>query len=145
MPIRGREIGVVGRDHEVAGVHQRQAEAGHRALHAPDDRVRHPVQMLDRRVQATDCLPEAIAADGRGFGQALGERPDVAAGHEMPAGPAQHDDAQAVVGGDARRVSDERIDHRGIERVERVGPIERQRRDRTVACQQYGVVHRRSS
>ena len=55
---------------------------------------------------------------------------DVAAGHEVPARAAQHDHAQAVVGGDRRRVRDERIDHRVVEDVELVRAIERQRRDR---------------
>ena len=60
LAIRGREIGVVGGDHEIARVHQRQAEAGHRAVHAADDRMRHPVQVLDRGVQASDEAREAL-------------------------------------------------------------------------------------
>ena len=55
---------------------------------------------------------------------------------------AQHDDPQGVVRRHRGRMRDERVDHRGIERVERVRPIERQRRDGTVAGEQYGVVHR---
>ena len=113
LPVRGREIGVVGGNDKIAGVHQRQAEPGDSAVDAADDRMRHAVQMLDRRMQASDHAREAFAARGRRFAEPRGERPDVAAGHEVPPRAAQHDDAQAVVAGDRRRVRDEGLDHRG--------------------------------
>ena len=46
---------------------------------------------------------------------------------------AEHDHAQAGVGGTLGGARDERIDHREIERVERVRTIQRQRRDGSLA------------
>ena len=96
LAVGGREIGVVGGDDEIAGVHQRQAEAGDGAVHARDDRMRHPVQMSRspragaRSMRAKSCAARSPA----GRASARGERADVAAGHEVPAGAAQDDDAQ---------------------------------------------------
>ena len=65
VAVRRREIGVVGGDDEVAGVHQRQAEAGDGAVDAADDRMRHPVQVLDGDVQAARSCAGSGAALGR--------------------------------------------------------------------------------
>ncbi len=44
LPVRRREIRVVGGNRQVACVQQRQPEAGDRAVHARDDRLRHPLR-----------------------------------------------------------------------------------------------------
>ena len=66
VAIRRCEERIVGGDDEVAGVHQRQAEAGHRAVDAGDDRMRHPLQVLDGGVQPADQRGEARLALGAG-------------------------------------------------------------------------------
>jgi hypothetical protein len=73
-----------------------------------------------------------------------GEVADVAARHEVLACSLDDDNTQRVIGGKFRGVRNEGVDHRGIERVERVRSVERQRRDGPVAGKQHGVVHRAS-
>jgi hypothetical protein len=104
--------------------------------------MRHSVQALDCRVQPLDHSPEPIAPRCRRLVEMCRESTDVAARHEVLAGALHDDDTQRVVGGELRRARDQRVDHRVVERVERAGPIERQRRDGPVASEQDGVVHR---
>ena len=85
-------------------------------------------------------LNRAVRSDGFALEHA-GERPDVAAGHEVLARAADHDDAQSVVGSDVRSGVDQRIHERRVERVERLGTIERKRRDAAFARDEEGGRH----
>ena len=60
-----------------------------------------------------------------GLRQLAGERADVAAGHEMLAGPLDHDDAQASSAATFGRGGDQRVHQREVERVERLRTVER--------------------
>ncbi len=95
--------------------------------------MRHPLERLDRRVEARDHPAEIRGALRGRLGELAGERPQVAARHEVLAGAADDDDVQAVVGGDIGGGVDQRVHQREIERVQRLGSIERERGDRAVA------------
>jgi hypothetical protein len=69
------------------------------------------------------------------------EMADVAAGHEVPAGTAHDDAADRRVHGERGGLLHQRIHHRRIEGIERIGTIERQRRDRSVAVDEKGRAH----
>ena len=84
-------------------------------------------------MQPADHAPEIGVALARRLGEFRGERAQIAAGHEVPAGTAQHDDAQRVVRGNVGGRVDQRVHQREVERVEGVGTVERQRRDGAVA------------
>ena len=142
VAVRGREIGVVGGDREVAGAQQRQAEAGDGAARLRDGDRRHPVQMLDRGMQALDHRLELRAPRLGRVIESGGEAAQIAACHEVPARAAHDDDPQRRVCGQRGGSLDQRVHHREIERVERFGAIERQRRDRAVALDQDGIGHR---
>jgi hypothetical protein len=66
LPVGGREIAVVGGDHEIACVHQRQAETGDGPVHLCHDRMRHPVQCSMAAYQrpiiaeSLRCAPPAL-------------------------------------------------------------------------------------
>ena len=108
--------------------------------------MRHAVQVLDRRVQAFDHAQEAFAAlaPAARRARAANVRMSPPAMKCRPA-PRSTTTRSAVVAGDRRRVRDQRVDHRGVERVERVRAIERQRRDGAVAGEQDGIVHGQSA
>src|SRR5882672_3664565 len=74
----------------------------------------------------------------------LRERRDVAAGHEMAPAAAQYDHAKRIVVGDRRRMRDQHIHHREVERVERGGTIQRQRCDAADALEEDRIGHRRA-
>ena len=107
--IRGRKVGVVRGDDEVAGVHEGEPESRHGALHLADHGVGHAVERFDSGMQAGDHALEATSAIGGFAVEHAGKRPDVAACHEVLACPADHDDAQCVVGRDVRGCVDQRI------------------------------------
>jgi hypothetical protein len=141
LPVRRSEVGVVRRDDDVAGIHQREPESGNGAVNAPDHRMRHSMDAFDGGVQAIDHVAKAVATLGRRFFQTRREAADVAARHEMFTGAFDDHHAQRIVGSNIRNPPDQRVDHRKIERIERVGPVERQRRDSSVANAKHGVVH----
>jgi hypothetical protein len=70
-----------------------------------------------------------------------GKGPHIASGHEVLSCAAQDDDPQRVVGGDFRRARDERVDHREVERIENLRPVERKRRNDAIALQEDGLAH----
>ena len=113
--------------HEVARRRERQAEAGDRALQRADHRMRHPLQVLDRRVQPLDD-PLEIGLPLRGFdGEPRRERLQVAARHEVLAGALA---ARRPAASCRRRASSRgRRAHPSsqVEHVQRRRPIERQR------------------
>ncbi len=80
---------------------------------------------ITRRKSASRCAG--------GLARSAGERAQIAAGHEVAARAAQHDDAQRGIGRDVGGGVDQRVHQREVERVERVGPVERQRRDGAIA------------
>ncbi len=94
-------------------------------------------------VQPLDHPLETSLPFGGFVHQLGGEGADVAAGHEVPAGTADDDDADRRIGGQRRGLRNQRVDHREIEGVERGRTVQRQRGDRPVAACEYGVVHRR--
>ena len=110
-------------------------------MHARKHRVRHALQLLDRGVQSADQQREAVLSlIGRKL-ELLGEVTDVAARHEVLACTLDDDATQALIRGQRGGVRHERVHHRRIKRVERVGTIERQRGDETVAGKQDGAGH----
>ena len=72
--------------------------------------------------------------------QETGEHLDVAAGHEVLAGAAQDHGADRVVLLAARQPGGERFGQGGIEGVQGVRPVERQRRDAVLDVEQYPIV-----
>ena len=72
--------------------------------------------------------------------QETGEHLDVAAGHEVLAGAAQHHGANRVVLLAARQAGGKRFGQGRIEGVEGIRPVERQRRDAVLDVEQYPIV-----
>ena len=113
LPVRGRKICVVRGDDEIARRCERQPEAGDGAVHRADHRMRHPLQVLDRRMQAVDDQLEiALAAARVRASRRVRERPQVAARHEVLPAPCSTTTRRRRVGGDVADVGDERIHHR---------------------------------
>ena len=72
---------------------------------------------------------KSVASRRRRLPEVRGERPDVAASHEVRPAPRSTTTRRLASAAHVGGVGDERIDHREIERVERVRAIQRQRRD----------------
>jgi hypothetical protein len=136
------EVRVIGSNDQIARIHERQTEACNRPLNLRHQRLRHLVQLFDCRVQSFNHPVKGSLAIRRRPSELLGERPDVATGHEMLAGAAQHHHLQRIIVRDFGGARDKRVHHREVERVERIGPVQGQRGDRAVAGEQYRRVHR---
>ena len=59
------EVGVVGGDDQIAGIHERQPESRDGPMDLADHRMRHAVKVLDSRMQPTDHTLEARIALSR--------------------------------------------------------------------------------
>ena len=126
---RQRQSRCVGSDDEVAGIHERQAEARHRPVHLRDDRIpaagamsRSPCARDRSARRSTQCARQArVRVRARTCA-------DVAAGHEVacPA-PRRTTTRRLSSVGERRRGVDESVDHRVVEHVEGLGTVERQR------------------
>ena len=141
MNVGEREETVLGGDGEIGGHQQAHAEAGAGAMHRGDHRLSQAAQAQDDGMHAVDETLEARAPLGRRQARELGEELDVAAGQEAVAGASHDDDAQRRIGFDAVEGVRETVDHVTVEGVQDLGPIERERRDGTLAGQEHGVVH----
>ena len=119
MPIRRCEIACVRGDRQVTRAHERHAEPRDCAVNACDDHVRHPLQVLDGRVDAANHPGEMNLTLRHRSVKLLGKRLDVAAGHEVRARAPKHDATQTVVRGELRRMRNQCIAHGEVERIER--------------------------
>jgi hypothetical protein len=124
------------RQPEIAHGHDLESAARGIALHLGDHRFRHPLEPVDPAIQ----IP--LVLETVGGGAESGELADVGAGREcLPAGAAQHEHADGVVGVDLLTRPVESLVHGPRERVARFGTVERERDDRAVARHQHFVGH----
>ena len=107
-------------------------------MNARDHRLIHARDRLDHDVHAVDQALELARALLGGTVRFARERADVASGHEVAAGTADHEHANRVVTGDRGGRRNQRVDHREVEDVERRGTVEGQRRDVAIAGEQDG-------
>ena len=131
--------GVVGHDHDVAGLQELEA-AGHGvALHGGDD---GHVDLGDRGQGPPEGL-EQLGQGGRPFPPEAVDLGDVAPGGEVAAGAADHDD-----GGLAGQPAQPGLQLPGQlhrDGVHRLRPVQRQPADRPVHCREHRSVSHSAS
>ena len=122
-PEREHEARPLRRDAQVAGERERRPGPGRDAVDRADDRLGQRAHRPDDRVVA---LADLDRERGRvGFEPFL----EVLAGTERPAGAGQHDRPHGPVPPDRPERGEQLGLHRDRQRVERLGPIERDGRD----------------
>ena len=117
----GHEAGLLGRDDDVGGERQAHSGPGGDAVDRGDDRLRQVADRLDQRVVLGGQHGPEVAL--------LGSAAQVGAGAEAAAGAGDHDSARRLVArGDLER-GQQLFAELAVERVERLGPVEREGRD----------------
>ena len=138
MPHLGEaELGALAGDHEVAPRHQREPVAEAVAVHRRDDRLEDLPAALER-VDGR-LLPERAARTRRST--RAPSRRSAPAQNAVPAPVTIADPGVLVVAEAAERVV-EVAAHVAVDRVERLGPVVRDRRDVAVELVENGFTHR---
>ena len=136
--LRQREPRVLGRDADVAGERHLEPAAEAEAMDRGDDRLAHPLERGDPVVVHALAAILAERCDGR-------ELLDVGAGAKPAlAGAAQQDGAHRRVTLRLAQPGRQLLAHRAVDRVHRVGAVERQHRDLAARFGAHGA-HARAS
>ncbi len=125
MPVGEREERVVGGDREIAGHREAEPNAGGRALYRDQDGFRHAAHLIQKLMSRHDSLFHPRDVRLACFRQRLVESLDVATGHEVIAGAAQHHTTHGRIALEPRRRLDQSLHHLGGQRIQRCGPIQR--------------------
>ena len=124
-PEREHEARASARDPEVAGERERRAGAGRDAVDRPDDRL------VERAHRADDRVVALAQLDGERRGVGLEPLLEVLAGAERAARHRSGRRPGSTGRARSRRKARQQLDlHRDGQRVERLGPVERDGRDR---------------
>ena len=128
MAVGEGEEGVFVRYREVARGHQAQTETRHRAVHGGDDRFRHGPDRLDRGMDPVDEGFEAAPPffRVRNLVEPGTEHRDIAASHEVVAGAPDRDAPDFLVRRRRFGHGTKRVRHVAVDRVQGLGPRQRQ-------------------
>ncbi len=127
--------------HDIAADRHAQPRARRRTIHQHHQRLFHPRKPRQRQMQR----PRQFAQQGRDVVPRRREQPDIAACAKQPPRAGQHDTPDRRIGLAPDRRRDQRMCHRQVDRIARIGPVQRDPRNAVRNIEKDRIAHRNAS